>query len=298
MSDIRLGQIYAVGAFLIWGGLSPLYFGELFFINSFEFLLYSIIFSFFTLLPLLLLKKELQSFLCTIKNLKKLKYLFLSSLLISINWLLFIWGLSNNNILEVSLGCYLNPFVNVLLGHLFLNEHLSKKQYIAIIVTALAVLFQFISLGGISFLTIGLAITFGFYGFVRKKVNISSVSGLFIEILLILPFVLGYLIYLFYNNNLSFFQTTSSYKFFLLLISGLVTVVPLLLFNGAARRMRLTTLGFFQFIGPSSAFIMAIFVYNEELTFEKIIIFSLIWVSLFVFSFDNLVKLISKRIRK
>lgn len=298
MTDIRLGQIYAIFAFLIWGGLSPLYFGELLFLSSFQFLLYSVIFSFCILLFLILLKNESSALLSILKDMKKLKYLFISSCLILVNWLIFIWGLSNNNILEISLGCYLNPFVNVLLGYFFLNEKMTKKQYIAIFITANAVLLQFIALGGISLLTISLALTFGFYGFIRKKADVPSLVGLFVEVLLILPFSIGCLIYLISKDNSVFHQVLSFYNIFLLIIGGLITVIPLLLFNGAARRMKLTTLGFFQFIGPSSAFLIAVFVYNEDLTFEKIIIFSLIWISLIIFSSDTLFKLISKRIRR
>lgn len=290
MNNIRLGQIYAIFAFLIWGGFSPIYFKQVASVEPFEILVYRVIFSFLTLLPFMFFKKELQSFLFTIKDMTKLKYLFFSTLFASTNWLIFIWSISNNKILEASLGYYINPLVNVLLGFIFFNERMSKNQYLAIFIATLAVLYQFIVLGYIPFVSLALAITFGFYGLMRKKVNLGSITGLFIEVLLILPFALGYIIYLYNTHEVAFIQGSSTYVSFMLTLSGLITVIPLLLFNGAATRMKLSTLGFFQYIGPTVAFLVAVFVYNEEFNHNKMITFILIWIALAVFSLDSVIK--------
>lgn len=287
MSEARLGQVYAVFAFLFWGGISPIYFKQVVSVEPFEVLIYRIIFSFFTLLPFLLFKKELQSFLLTIRDLKKLKYLFFSTMFASINWLIFIWAITNNQILEASLGYYINPLVNVLLGFFFLNERMTKNQNIAIVIATLAVLYQFFALGYIPIISLALAITFGFYGLVRKKVNLGSIVGLFVEILIVLPFALIYLVYLLNNGGISFIQNSGVYVSFMLTLSGLITVIPLLLFNGAATRMKLATLGFFQYIGPTVAFLIAVFIYNEDFNTDKLITFALIWLALAVFSLDS-----------
>jgi len=293
LSDSRLGQIYAIFAFLFWGGISPIYFKEVSSVEPLEVLIYRVLFSVLTLLPFLFFKKELQSFLVTIKDITKLKYLFFSTMFASVNWLIFIWAISNNQILEASLGYYINPLVNVLLGFLFLNERMTRNQNIAIGIALLAVLYQFIALGYIPIISLALAITFGLYGFVRKKVNLGSIVGLLIEVIIVLPFALAYLVYLLNNGGIAFIQNSGTYVSFMLTLSGLITVIPLLLFNGAATRMKLATLGFFQYIGPTVALLIAIFVYNEEFNMDKLITFSLIWVALAVFSLDSI-----KAIRK
>lgn len=290
LTEARLGQIYAIFAFLFWGGISPIYFKQVASVEPLEVLIYRVIFSFLTLLPFLLFKKELQSFLITIIDIKKLKYLFFSTMFASVNWLLFIWAISNNMILEASLGYYINPLINVLLGFLFLNERMTRNQNIAISIAVLAVLYQFFALGYIPILSIALAVTFGLYGLVRKKVNLGSITGLFIEVLIILPFALAYLVYLLNTGGIAFIQNSSTYVSFMLTLTGLITVVPLLLFNGAATRMKLATLGFFQYIGPTVAFLIAVFVYNEEFNFDKLVTFALIWLALLIFSLDSFKK--------
>ncbi len=154
--------------------------------------------------------------------------------------------MANDKILEASLGYYINPLVNVFLGFLVFNERMTKNQYIAIFIAVLAVLYQLFALGYIPIISLALAISFGIYGMIRKKVNVGSQVGLFVEVLLILPFALAYLIYLYSNDQIAFIQNSSTYVSLMLTLSGLVTVIPLLLFNGAATRMKLATLGFFS----------------------------------------------------
>lgn len=297
MTNEKLGQIYAVLAFLFWGGISPIYFKQISIVEPFEIVIYRVLFSIITLLPFLFFKKEFQSFIVTVCDKKKLTYLFFSTFFASANWLIFIWAITNDKIIEASLGYYINPLINVLFGFLFFKERMSINQNIAIFIAFLAIVYQFITLGSIPILSLSLAITFGIYGMLRKKVNVGSIVGLFIEVLILLPFALIYIIYLSNTQGIALFNN-GTYIFFILTLSGLITVIPLLLFNGAATRMKLATLGFFQYIGPSVAFLIAIFVYKEELTFDKLITFSLIWLALFVFSFDALKKLKSKKIKK
>ncbi len=286
MSNKTLGQIYAVFAFLFWGAISPIYFKQVASVEPFEVLMHRVIWSFILLIPLLFLSKQVEVFKVTIKDVHKVKYLFFSTVFISINWLIFIWAVANNKIMEASLGYYINPLVNVLFGFLFFNEKMSKNQYIAIFIACLAVLYQLISLGSIPIVSLMLAFSFAIYGMIRKKVHIGSIVGLFIETLILMPFALGFFYYMISNNSLSFLNT-SSYISIMLTLGGFATIIPLLLFNGAATRMKLTTLGFYQYIGPTFAFFVALFIYNEEFTFDNLVTFSLIWIALVIFSIDS-----------
>ena len=289
MKEEKLGYTFAIFAFLIWGGLAPIYFKEVASVTPLEVLSHRVIWSILLLLPLLFITKETLNFLAIFQDKSKLRLLFLSTLLISINWLIFIWAIANNKIMEASLGYYINPLINVVLGYIFFSERMSKNQYLAIFIAFVAILYQFYSLGSIPIISLVLATSFGLYGLIRKKVNISSIPGLLIETLMLLPFASLYLLYLYQNSHLDF-GYSSTYISIMLSLGGLMTIVPLLLFNGAATRMKLSTLGFFQYIGPSVAFCLAVFVYDEELTTDKIITFSLIWLALFIFSFDALMK--------
>lgn len=291
MSNERLGQVYAVLAFLFWGGIAPIYFKQVSNVDAFEVLIYRVLFSVITLLPFFLFKKHFQDLLRAVSDFRTVKYLFFSTFVISLNWLTFIWSIANSMIIEASLGYYINPLVNVFLGFLFFNERMTKNQYIAIFLGLIAVLYQLYSLGYLPVVSLILAFSFGFYGLFRKKANVGSIAGLFIEVIIALPFALGYLFYLYHYEVVAFFESTSFYTSFMLALSGLVTVIPLLLFNGAATRMKLATIGFFQYLGPTVSLIIAIYVYNEEFNFDKLVTFILIWLALFVFSWDSIKKL-------
>ena len=290
MNENRLGQVYAVLAFLFWGALAPIYFKQVSSVEPLEVLIHRIFWSFIILIPLLYITKQDKIFKLTIKDIKKVKYLALSTFFISLNWLVFIWAVGNDKIMETALGYYINPLVSVFMGYLFFSERMTKYQYVAIFIAFLAVLYQLITIGSIPLISLALALSFAFYGMIRKKVNIGSIVGLLIETLILMPFAIVGIYYLYINNSISFLNS-SNYINIMLTLGGLVTVIPLLLFNGAATRMRLTTLGFFQYIGPTCAFLLAVFVYNEELNFDKLVTFCLIWLALVVFSIDSLKKM-------
>ena len=164
---------------------------------------------------------------------------------------------------------------------------MNRNQYIAIFIATLAVLYQIVSLGEVPIISLALAFSFGLYGLVRKKIAIASIPGLFVETIVILPFALAYFYYL-VDTNSSFFMADDSYITIMLSLGGIITVIPLLLFNGAATRMKLTTLGFFQYIGPTIAFCVAIFIYNEPMNSDKMVTFILIWIALVIFSWDGI----------
>ena len=287
MNNEKLGQIYAVLAFFIWGAIAPIYFKQVASVEPIEVLIHRIFWSFLLLIPLLFITKQIYVLKAVIKDTRKLKYLAISTFFISINWLVFIWAVGNNKIIETSLGYYINPLVSVLLGYLFFSERMTKYQYIAIFIAFIAVLYQVFTLGTIPLLSLALALSFAFYGMIRKKINVGSIVGLFIETLILMPFALIGIYYLISTWKISFLHSSTNIDL-MLSLGGLITIIPLLLFNGAATRMKLSTLGFFQYIGPSCSFFVAIFIYKEEFNFDKLITFSLIWIALLIFSLDSI----------
>ena len=276
------GTIYAILAFTFWG-LVPIYFKLVSHVDAFEILVHRILWSVLFLSILLVIGKSFNNFIIIIKDKKKLKILFISALLVSLNWLTFIWAIANNMIVEASLGYYINPLISVLLGYLFFQERLTKQQMVAISLAFFAIVYQVYSLGNLPVVSLILAFSFAFYGLARKKVHVESVSGLLIETLLVSPFALIYFFYLVKTNQNAFtasFDVTS----WLLVAAGLITIIPLIWFNSAATRISMMKLGFLQYIGPSLAFLLAIFVYDESLSMDKLITFIMIWVALVIFS--------------
>lgn len=220
-----------------------------------------------------------------IKDKQKLQLLMLSAILVAINWLTFIWAVANNRILETSLGYFINPLVNVLLGMLFLKETLYRGQKIAVILALSAVIYQVIAFGSVPIVALVLATSFGFYGLVRKKIAVAAVPGLTIETILLLPICLAYLGYLIVSGTSSFTPGQSDIAG-LLVLAGVVTTLPLIWFNAAATRLSLTTVGFIQYLGPSITFLLAIFIYDEPFSTERLVVFALIWCALIVFTLD------------
>lgn len=293
LSQESLGTLFAILAFAFWG-LVPIYFKALSHVGAFEVLIHRILWSVVVLFFLIVLTKQHKILFEILNDRKKLKILFLSATLVSINWVVFIWAIAHNMITQASLGYYINPLVNVALGMIFFAEKPTKYQIFAIFLAFMAILYQIIALKSIPIVSLVLAFSFGLYGLARKKVHVPSVPGLFIETALITPFALIYLYYLHVTNNNSFtltLDTTST----LLLFAGLITVIPLLWFNGAATRISMVKLGFLQYIGPSISFCLAIFIYKEPFNDDKLITFILIWVALAIFTLSDLYRLKAKK---
>ncbi|WP_037940355.1 EamA family transporter RarD [Sulfurospirillum arcachonense] len=276
------GTIYAIMAFSFWG-LVPIYFKMVSHVNPSEVLVHRILWSVIFLIVLLFITKSFKNLIIILKDTKKLKILFISALLVSLNWLTFIWAISNNKIVEASLGYYINPLLSVLLGYIFFKERMTKLQTCAIFIAFMAIVYQVYALGQLPIISLMLAFSFALYGLARKKVHVESISGLLVETFLVSPFALFYLIYLFTINQNAFvipLDITS----YLLIAAGLITIIPLIWFNSAATKISMMKLGFLQYIGPSISFLLAIFVYNEPLNTDKLITFIMIWFALFLFS--------------
>ncbi|SMS01586.1 EamA-like transporter family protein [Vibrio mangrovi] len=282
----RQGIIFALGAYLMWG-IAPVYFKMIQTVSPVEIICHRILWSFLLLAGLIHFGKQWPTIRHLLSDRNKLYYLIATSVLVGSNWLIFIWAINNNHLLDASLGYYINPLLNVILGMVFLNERLRKLQWIAVALASVGVIIQLILFGSVPIIAISLAGTFGIYGLLRKKVMVSAQNGLFIETLLLVPVALIYL-FGFADSATSNLAENSLHLNILLAMAGVVTTLPLLCFAGAATRMKLSTLGFFQYIGPSMMFILAVVFYGEPFSADKATTFLFIWGALLVFSYDGL----------
>lgn len=225
---------------------------------------------------------------------KKVLLLALTAVTIGGNWLLFIWAVNNQHMLEASLGYFINPLINVVLGMLFLRERFRRLQWLAVLLAAIGVLVQLWQFGSVPLIALGLALSFAFYGLVRKKIQVDAQSGMLIETLWLFPLAA---IYIFGvadtpTSHLSANPLSLNLK---LVAAGIVTTIPLMLFAAACTRLRLSTVGFFQYLGPTLMFLLAVLFYGETITPDKMVTFAFIWLALAVFIFDAVVATLRSR---
>lgn len=281
-----VGAFAALAAFSMWGFI-PLYFKAVSHLPAFEILAHRIVWTVFFVGMLIIITGNLKNVHAVFANRKLLATLLLSSLLISLNWLVFIWAISHDMVLQSSLGYFINPLVNVALGLIFLKERLRLLQWVAVGLSVIGVGNLIIQHGTIPWVALTLAISFGLYGLVRKIAVVDAQTGLFVETTIILPPVLAYLIYIGIKGTGAFnpmdIQLTG-----LLMMAGLMTATPLVLFAIAAKRLLLSTIGFFQYIAPTGHFLLAVFLYNEPFTDAHKVTFVLIWMALAIYTVDTL----------
>jgi len=213
--------------------------------------------------------------------------LTISALLISVNWLVYIYAVTSGHIVAASLGYFLNPLLNVLLGYLFLSERLGKLQIIAVILAGLGVAILAVEALDTLWISITLALSFGLYGLVRKTAPVESLPGLSVETMLLAPLAIAYAIWI-YQTGPGTGWGSDGTMMALLMLGALVTAVPLLLFGSATRKIGYGTIGFIQYIGPTIQFLFGVLVYGETLSAAIIICFVLIWIALAIFSWDML----------
>lgn len=284
-SDTAWGVVYATAAFLIWG-ISPIYWKALRAVPALEIILHRMVWSFFFLVPLIIIMRRWQEFIDVFKNHRTLLILLVTALIVGGNWLLYIWAVNNNYLLQASLGYYINPMVNVVLGMVFLKERLRRPQMLAVLLAFAGVLYLTISYGEFPWIALTLALSFGLYGLIRKVAPVGSLVGLTVETLLLSIPALIYLFYLDSRGAGTIFRV--SLKLSLLLMGcALVTAIPLLFFTVGARRLYLSTLGLLQYIAPSCMFILAVFLYREPFSNARVVTFILIWTALAIYSTDS-----------
>ncbi len=280
----KIGGIFAASAYTLWG-IAPLYFKQIDFVPALEILLHRIVWSFVLLALILTVMKQWPAVQAVFKKPKLLAAMLGTALLLAGNWGLFIWAVNNEHMLEASLGYYINPLLNILLGMLFLGERLRKLQWAAVTLALTGVLIQLAYFGSLPWVALVLASSFALYGLFRKKLAVDALSGLFVESLLLMPLALLYWWQFADSASANLLQNTVGLNLWLI-AAGVVTTVPLLCFIAAARRLQLSTMGFFQYIGPSFMFVFGVFLYNEPLDPSKLVTFAFIWTALLVYSLD------------
>lgn len=285
-NETASGVLFGVSAFLIWG-LSPIYWKLLQSVPAFEVILHRIVWSFLFLLPILLFQGRFGELKAALKRPRLLAILTGTAVLVAANWFLYIWAVTHDQVLQASLGYYINPLVNVLLGFVFLGERLRPRQIAAVSLAAGGVLFLTVSLGVFPWVSLALAFSFGLYGLIRKVAAVGSLVGLTLETLVLtVPATL--LLTRMTLDGSGAFLNRAPIMDLKLIGAALVTGLPLLLFTRAARRVTLATLGFLQYLAPTCMFLLGVLVYHEPFPPERLVTFAAIWTALGLYSADSL----------
>ncbi len=283
-ADVRKGYLLGLTTFSIWG-LFPLYFKAVEQFAAAEIVTQRAIWSALFGSLVLLLWKHPGWWQELLAHPKRIGVLMISSMLIASNWLIYVWAVNNGHMVEASLGYYINPLVNVVLGLLILHERLRPLQWLAVAMAAIGVALQLITLGEFPWVSIALALSFGSYGLLRKQAPVAALPGLVVETWLLLPLALGWL--LLFGSGAStepaFWTTTEALW---LVAAGPVTLIPLLCFNAAARHLPYSTLGFLQYITPTLLLLLAVWVFHEPFPADRQLAFVCIWAGLAVYSYD------------
>ena len=284
-SNRRAGFLLGLGAYLAWGVL-PLYFKLLAMVPPIEIVANRILWSLIFLGLLVTLWRRWGLIRAALSAGRILVTLAITAALIGTNWLIYIWAVVHGHVLETSLGYYLNPLFNVLLGVIILKERLSRAQLGAVLLAAAGV--ALLAWGAVSglWISLSLAISFGLYGFIRKIAPVDALEGLSVETALLAPASFLYLLWV--HDGISGLAAFGPAATFLLVLAGLITAVPLLLFNAAAKRLPFSTLGFLQYIAPSLQFLLAVLVFGEPFTAVHALCFGAIWTALAIYAGEGL----------
>ncbi len=272
----------ALGSFLIWGLINPVYFKLLGGIGAVEIVAHRVVWTVALVGLAVFVLKGPMAVVRAVGSWRRLGIFVVTTLLVTVNWSVFIWAIGHDRLVESSLGYYINPLINVLLGVVFLGERLNRRQLAAVAIATLGVGSLVLSYGSVPWVSLSLALSFGFYALVRKKATIDPVIGLLVETLLLVPVALGYLLWL--GAAGAFGHSVGSSL--LLVVAGPMTAVPLVLFMIGAARLKLSTVGLLQYIGPTGQLLLGVLVYGEAFTPAHGVAFACIWVALMVFSAD------------
>ena len=282
----RSGLLAALSAFAIWG-LLPLYLRPLAQVPAMQITAHRIVESCLLVFAWLAFKGQLGEVRAALTNANTRRRLIASTLMISINWLVYVWAVGNGHVVDASLGYFINPLVSVLMGVMLLSERLNRAQLIAVALATCGVMYLTYATGRVPWIALVLALTFGTYGLIRKVVAVDAVPGLAVETLLLLPLSLGWLIWCEIQGT-GAFRHQGPLVDGLLLGSGVVTALPLTLFAFGARRIRLSTVGLVQYVGPTLQFLGGVFVFREPFSQSRLVGFVIIWAAIGIYIADNL----------
>ena len=276
------GLFFAIAAYVIWGSF-PLYFSYLNNVSAVEVLSHRILWSLLATVVVGVLLGRGRKLIKTFADKKLLMWLALSSLLIAVNWLIFIWAVSQHRVLEASLGYFITPVMSLLLARWLLKEQLHPLQAWAGVIATVAIAWEWISLGSLPWVGLSLALAFALYGLIRKKHPVDGVNGLTIETLWLAPVALAWILWQASNTDYNLAFGDSTQLTLLLIGSGLLTALPLVLFAMAASRVDLSVVGFIMYINPTIQFFIGVFVLKEDYPPERLVTFAIIWLALVLF---------------
>jgi len=286
-SESIFGAFYAGSAFLIWG-LGVIYWKALTDVPALEIIVHRVVWGGILLTAAVVVGKFRHEFVRALKDLRVLLTLLSTAVILAGNWLLYVWAINNNYILQGSLGYYINPLVNVVFGVLFLRERLRPAQIVAVLLAGLGVVYLTVSYGEFPWIALALASSFGLYGLIRKVAPVGALVGLSVEVMLMTAPAAIYLIYLGATGRGSFLRGSVSTDL-LLLGTSVLTIVPLTLFTAGARRLNLSTVGLLQYMAPTIMFLLAVFHYHEPFLKAQVRTFIMIWTALIIYSTDSVI---------
>jgi chloramphenicol-sensitive protein RarD len=281
------GILYGIATYMMWG-FFPLYFKALHVVPALQIMFHRVVWCFLFLAVVILVKKEWPNFKAEVQSKRVLAIYALAAILLATNWLVYIFGINSGQVLETSLGYFINPLFSVALGVIFLKEKLRPMQWLPIGLAAAGVIYLTIQHGTLPWIALALAFTFGLYGLVKKVSPLGSLHGLTLETTILFLPALGYLLYA-ESQGSGAFGHTSWQVTLLLALSGVVTAIPLLLFAAAARSIPLYMIGILQYIAPTLQFLLGVLVFKEPFTPARVIGFSVIWLALLLYSVENYV---------
>ena len=281
---MKKGILYGIGAYLAWG-FFPIYWKFLHHVPAIQLIGHRIIWSCLLLLVVIVLTKQWDEFRKTV-NLKVLRIYTIAAVLIGINWLVYVWAVNANFIVETSLGYFINPLLSVLMGVIFLKERLRLAQWIPVVLAAIGVTYLTFIYGRLPYIALTLAFSFGLYGLVKKLSPLGSLYGLTIETAILFVPALIYLIAMEANSTAAFLHTGTSSDL-LMIGAGVVTTIPLLMFASAAKSIPLWVVGLLQYIAPTIQFLLGVFLYKEPFSQHQLIGFGIVWAALIFFVVEN-----------
>ena len=285
---MRTGILSAASAFLCWG-LFPLYFHAIVEVPSLQILAHRMLWSLLFLVIVLTVRRQ-WAWLKLLRQPRIVASFIASAVLLSINWLIYIWAVNNGHVIESSLGYFITPLVNITIGYLLLKERLRPAQWLAVSVAALGVAWLSWQAGSVPWIALALAVSFGGYGLLRKTAALGALEGLSFETMVLFPVAAAYVAWLTVHGQNAFINTESTTTRVLLMAAGPITAVPLLLFAAGARKIPLSVLGLLQYLSPTLQFLLGVWIFHEAFTAERLVGFALIWLALALFAAEGLLR--------
>lgn len=279
------GVLAGVGAYLIWG-FFPIYLKALHIVPALQIMLHRVVWAFVFVLLIVLLRGRWTRISAVLRNPRVILIYTLTAVLLATNWLVYIYGINSGQVVETSLGYFINPLLSVALGVIFLREHLRPMQWLPVGIAGMGVIYLTLQYGALPWIALALAFSFGMYGLIKKIAPLGSVDSLFVETGIIFLPALLYLLFS-ESQGAGAFAHQGWQITILLMFSGVVTALPLLLFGRAARAIPLSLLGILQYIAPTVQFLLGIFLYQEPFSTTRLVGFAMIWTALLIFSIEG-----------